>query len=96
MSHERPSSAPGSTLDPSFIDETLDSRATTSENPTGARGAGGRYGGGRKGRGGQAILPGESAVLADIEGTGTIRHFWIAAPGWGDPRAARSLRLEAG
>src|SRR5687768_14525278 len=82
-------------LDPSFVDETLDSRSVTSENPTGGRGCGGMSYGGRKGRGGQAIRAGEKAVLAEIEGPGTLRHFWIALPPLdGSPESLRSLRLE--
>jgi hypothetical protein len=82
--------------DPSFVDARIDSRAVTSENPTGARGAGGMSYGGRKGRGGQNIRSGARAVLADLEGPGTLRHFWLALPPWGnDPELLRSLRLEA-
>lgn len=92
--HER-RGHPIAVLDPSFVDETLDSRAVTSENPTGARGSGGMSFGGRKGRGGQTIRAGETAVLAQIEGPGTLRHFWIALPTWWEsPESMRSLRLE--
>ena len=62
--------------DPSMIDPSLDSRAATFENPTGARGAGGQAHGGRKGAPSRRIAPGERVVLADIEGPGTVRHLW--------------------
>lgn len=67
-------------LDPSRIDLTLDSRAVTFENPTGARGAGGQSHGGRKGSPSRRIAPGETVVLADLEGPGTIRHVWLTFP----------------
>jgi hypothetical protein len=82
-------------LDPTYLDESLDSRTLSSENPTGARGAGGMTFGGRKGRGGQTFPAGTSTVIADIEGPGTLRHFWIALPmWWASPASMRSLRLE--
>jgi len=62
---------------PAHIDPSLDSRAATFENPTGARGAGGRAHGGRKGAPSQRIRRGERVVLADIEGSGVIRHIWM-------------------
>ena len=67
---------------PAWIDTTLDSRAATFENPTGARGAGGTAHGGRKGAPDRFLDPGERVVLADIEGPGTVRHIWMTfAPG---------------
>jgi hypothetical protein len=54
-------------LDPSKIDLSLDSRAVTFENPTGARGAGGTAFGGRKGAPMRELAPGEKVVLADLE-----------------------------
>jgi hypothetical protein len=66
--------------DPSRIDLDLDSRAATFENPTGARGAGGQAHGGRKGAPSRLVRPGESVVLADLGGPGTIRHVWCTVP----------------
>jgi hypothetical protein len=66
--------------DPSTIDLSLDSRAVTFENPTGARGAGGTAYGGRKGAPMRELAPGEKVVLADLEGPGTIRHIWMTFP----------------
>jgi hypothetical protein len=79
--------------DPSFIDPALDSRATSFENPTGARGAGGSAHGGRKGAPNHQLQPGERVVLADIEGSGVIRHVWMTfLPS--RPERMRALYLE--
>jgi hypothetical protein len=65
--------------DPTAIDLRWDSRSISAENPTGARGSGGSTGGGRKGSPARDIGPGETLVLADIAGPGTIRHVWMTA-----------------
>ena len=75
------------------IDTTLDSRAITFENPTGARGAGGTAHGGRKGAPSRRIRRGERVVLADIEGPGTINHLWLTVPPV-PPEQMRALVLE--
>ncbi len=79
--------------DPSVIDPELDSRAVTFENPTGARGAGGATAGGRKGAPSRSLAAGERVVLADLEGPGTIRHFWCTVPP-APPEVMRALVLE--
>ncbi len=82
-----------STTNPAFIDPTYDCRAVSFENPTGARGRGGQAAKGRKGAPSQRIRAGERIVLADIEGPGVIRHFWLTmlpAP----PERLRGLMLE--
>jgi hypothetical protein len=79
--------------DPSRIDPRLDSRAVTFENPTGARGAGGSAQGGRKGLPAREVQPGETLVLADLEGPGTIRHVWMTFPPR-PPEVMRGLWLE--
>lgn len=58
------------------------SRAITAENSTGAKGNGGKeqsvLGRSRKGRPCiPEIMPGETKVLADIKGCGTINHIWM-------------------
>jgi hypothetical protein len=82
--------------DPSLIDVRLDSRSINFENPTGARGGGGKARGGRKGRPSPILAPGQKLVLADIKGSGTIRHIWMTLAGIGVlvPEVARSLRVE--
>jgi hypothetical protein len=78
---------------PAFIDPSFDSRAVTFENPTGGRGAGGTAHGGRKGKPNMRLRAGESVVLADIEGPGTIRHIWMTIPP-APPEIMRSLWIE--
>lgn len=58
------------------------SRAITAENPTGEKGKGGmasgKLGPSRKGNAYlKDIQPGDTATLADIDGTGIIKHIWI-------------------
>jgi len=79
--------------DPSRIDLSLDSRAITFENPTGARGAGGQSHGGRKGNPQRTLQPGETVELADITGPGTIRHIWMTFPP-APPEVMRALWFE--
>ena len=85
-------------LNPSFVDERIDCRSATPENPTGERGFGCEsvvLDGARKSwKAGQYLAPGEKAVLADIKGPGTVRHIWSAQE-WRRPEAMRSLRLES-
>jgi hypothetical protein len=80
-------------MHPAFIDTSLDSRAATFENPTGARGAGGTAHGGRKGAPNRRIEPGERVVLADLEGPGVVRHIWLTVPP-ARPERMRALTLE--
>jgi hypothetical protein len=80
-------------MNPSWIDPTLEARAVTFENPTGARGAGGTSAGGRKGAPSRVIAAGERVVLADLEGPGVLRHLWMTvlpAP----PERLRALSVE--
>jgi hypothetical protein len=79
--------------DPSRIDLSLDARAVTFENPTGARGAGGSAFGSRKGAPSVGLPPGTSITLADLDGPGTIRHFWCTVPP-APPEALRALQLD--
>jgi hypothetical protein len=78
---------------PALVDPSLDSRAATFENPTGARGAGGATHGGRKGAPNRRLEPGERVVLADIDGPGVVRHVWMTFPP-ARPEKMRSLVLE--
>jgi len=83
----------GELMNPAFIDTSLDARAATFENPTGARGAGGTAHGGRKGAPSRRIEPGERVVLADLEGPGVVRHLWVTVPP-ARPERMRALTLE--
>jgi hypothetical protein len=80
-------------LDPALIDVSLDARAATFENPTGARSAGGATHGGRKGAPNRRVRAGERVVLADIEGPGVVRHVWMTIPP-APPEHMRSIVLE--
>jgi hypothetical protein len=80
-------------LNPSHIDPSLDSRSVSFENPTGARGSGGQTHGGRKGRPSATVAPGERVVLADLDGPGTLRHFWMTFPP-APPETMRALWME--
>jgi hypothetical protein len=57
------------------------SRAITAENPRGEKGAGGAatslLGPGRKGRAYLGLDVGQTAMLAEIDGPGVIRHIWM-------------------
>jgi len=81
------------TLDPATIDVTMDARAATFENPTGARGAGGTAHGGRKGAPSRRVRAGERVVLADLAGPGVVRHLWLTFPP-GPPDQMRAMVLE--
>jgi hypothetical protein len=73
----------------------LVSRSISFENPTGAPGEGGKaasyLGVGRKGFPAKGIDPGETVVLCDIEGSGTIRHIWMTGGFRNHTKALRSM-----
>jgi hypothetical protein len=79
--------------DPSLLAPTVRSGAVSFENPSGARGAGGTEHGGRKGAPWRRIEPGERVVLAELDGPGTLRHWWMTFP-LGPPEQMRSLYVE--
>ncbi len=66
---------------PYLVPEGLESRSISFENPSGAPGRGGTaaspLGPGRKGDPVRHVHDGETVVLADISGRGTIRHIWM-------------------
>jgi len=77
----------------------LESRSISFENPTGAPGQGGQaashLGVGRKGFPAKGIAPGETVVLCDIEGTGTIRHIWMTGGFKNQTVGLRSMVIRA-
>jgi len=78
---------------------TLQSRSISFENSTGEPGQGGqaasKLGVGRKGFPAKSIAPGETVVLCDIEGPGTIRHIWMTGSFNNKPEQFRSMVLRA-
>lgn len=84
-------------MHPYLLDPKLQTRWINFENPGGAPGRGGSAAGplgvGRKGAPARLLQPGESLQLCDVEGPGTLRHFWCATPP--APLALRSLVLAA-
>ena len=67
----------------------VETRWFTYENPTGAPGAGGQANQGAKGAAFEPVEPGETKILLDFQGSGTIRRMWIALPSR-DPISLRS------
>ncbi len=77
----------------------LVSRSISFENPTGAPGEGGQtasnLGVGRKGFPAKNIVAGETVVLCDIKGSGTIRHIWMTGGFKDNTIALRSMVVRA-
>ena len=79
--------------DPSDLHLNRLSRSVSFENPTGAKGAGGSAHGGRKGAPNRLLRAGETVTLADLDGPGTLRHFWATISPM-PPEIMRAVRLE--
>ncbi len=77
----------------------LVSRSASFENPTGEPGEGGQtasnLGVGRKGFPAKNIEAGETVILCDIPGSGTIRHIWMTGGFKDKPTALRSMVVRA-
>jgi hypothetical protein len=77
----------------------MESRSISFENPTGEPGLGGQtasqLGVGRKGFPAKGIKPGETVVLCDIAGPGTIRHIWMTGGFKDQTEALRSMVVRA-
>lgn len=75
------------------------SRSISFENPTGAPGEGGKeasnLGIGRKGFPAKSIEAGETTVLCDISGSGSINHIWMTGGFKDDTHALRSMVIRA-
>jgi hypothetical protein len=72
----------------------LETRWYTFENRDGAKGAAGKARSGRKGAPTTALPKGQSLVLADIQGSGTIRRIWMTTFDHNSPEALRGLKIE--
>jgi len=76
------------------MQEGVETRWASPENPTGEKGRGGRAAGGRKGSPTIPIKAGESVVLAEAKNTsGMVRRIWMTMPDR-SPQMLRGLRLE--
>jgi hypothetical protein len=76
------------------MQDGVETRWASGENPTGAKGAGGQANGGRKGSPTVAIPAGTSRVLAEATGTsGTVRRIWMTFPDR-SPQMLRGLRID--
>jgi len=73
--------------------DKIETRWYTSENKEGEKGAGGQSNFGRKGSPNTYLYPGKTKVLAEIEGSGTIRRIWFTLEQKG-VKALRGLRLQ--
>lgn len=73
--------------------ESIQTRWYTYENVKGEKGRAGQSRFGRKGAPAVKIAKDETLVLADIQGSGTIRRLWMTL--WGfQPEALRGLKIE--
>ena len=72
--------------------EGVETRWITFENPTGARGAGGQANRGAKGAAYRPVAAGETVILADLAGGGTLRRTWVTLRDR-SPKALRSYVL---
>jgi len=89
--------APDVLREPYRLDTGLVSRSLSFENPTGAPGEGGKaasnLGPGRKGAPAREIKPGETVLLCDVKGPGTLRHIWMTTSG--EPAIQRECVIRA-
>ncbi len=81
------------------LDTGLESRSICFENSTGEKGSGGQassyLGVGRKGFPCKMIEAGETVVLCDVTGPGTIRHIWMTGDFKDKTTALRSIVVRA-
>lgn len=81
------------------LETDVKSRSISFENPTGEPGQGGQkesnLGVGRKGFPSKEIAAGETVVLCDIEGSGSISHIWMTGGFRNDTEALRSMVVRA-
>ncbi len=73
--------------------EGVVTRWSSFENLAAAKGQGGKENRGAKGHAFDSVAPGETKVLLDVKGSGTVRRMWCTLRPR-DPKMLRSLRLE--
>lgn len=74
--------------------QPLETRWYTFENTSGTKGGGGLARHGRKGAPSTGIRKGESLILADIKGPGTIRRMWMTLWDHSSTSALRGMVIE--
>ncbi|MCW3111114.1 MAG: hypothetical protein JWQ09_5620, partial [Segetibacter sp.] len=74
------------------MQQGMDSRVSSFENPNGKKGQGGKTNKTAKGNAFQWIYPGQSKVLLDITKQGIIQRIWLTINQ--SPKLLRSLRLQ--
>jgi len=72
----------------------IQSRWFSPENLTGKKGEAGKANFGRKGSPCVVVQPGESIVMADIKGSGTIRRIWSTTEPFSEPEVLRGFKFE--
>ncbi len=72
------------------VPESVETRWSSFENPSGAKGRAGRANQGRKGAPFRKIAAGETVTLAEIDGPGVIRRIWLTVRP-GNPNHLRGL-----
>ena len=75
-------------------DPNIQTRWYTPENQSGEKGKAGKANFGRKGYPFVVVKPGETIVMADIKGNGTIRRIWSTTDPFDDPEVLRGYKLE--
>ncbi|RKX47760.1 MAG: DUF2961 domain-containing protein [Verrucomicrobia bacterium] len=75
-------------------DPDIQTRWYSPENPTGEKGKGGMSNFGRKGYPCVVVAPGETLVMADIKGNGTIRRIWSTTDPFNEPEMIRGYKFE--
>jgi len=75
-------------------DPKIQQRGFSPETLTGEKGKAGKANFGRKGYPFVVIQPGESIIMADIKGSGTIRRIWSTTEPFNEPEALRGFKFE--
>jgi hypothetical protein len=72
----------------------VQTRWVSPENPSGEKGAGGKSNRGAKGDAFLVVKPGETAILANIQGAGIIQRMWLSGTIPRNEEQRRLVRLE--
>lgn len=75
------------------LPDSVHTRWTSFENPSGAKGIGGKENQGAKGHPYDQVYAGETVTLLDVKGAGVIKRIWMTINDR-DPEMLRSLRFD--